>query len=239
MKKIKQCIFGLLLLVIATSCENGISIHGNGTEATQPRLVTDFNAVNSSGEFEVYITQGEKSEIEVVAEENILPYIKTAVFANVLHIDIDGIHIIRNQLPMKVYVTTPGLTGVKLSGSGIISTGNFNSDSFEVDVSGSGVITASVNANIVDAGISGSGKIKIIGSAKQTYYSVSGSGNIDTRQLSSELCDAKISGSGNLRIAVEKSIKAKISGSGNIYYVGNPVVNVNISGSGKIINENY
>jgi len=238
MKTIKQCIFGLLLLATATSCEYGFSIHGNGTEATQPRLVTDFVQVNSSGDFEVYIAQGEKTEIEVVAEENILQYIKTSVSNKILHVDIDGIHNIRNQLPMKVYITTPVLTGVKLSGSGLISTGSFNSDSFEADVSGSGAITAAVNANTVDAGISGSGKIKIIGSATKAYYSVSGSGSIDTRQLTSELCDAKISGSGNLRIAVEKGLKAKISGSGNIYYIGNPVIDVNISGSGKIINEN-
>jgi hypothetical protein len=238
MKTIKQISFYALLLFAATGCLEDLTIHGNGIAASQARPVSGFDKVKSSGEFDVHIINGDKFEVIIDAEENIIPYIETSVSEKTLLIDIPGLHSVRNRIPMTVNVTLPILAGIKQSGSGNITTDFFTCDKVELYISGSGSISAILDANIVDATISGSGWIKIAGDANQSNLAISGSGNIDNYNLLVNSCNANISGSGNMQVNAIKSIYAKISGSGNIYYTGNPGIDVNISGSGKVIRSN-
>lgn len=235
MKTIKQLFFFTMLLFAATSCFEDFTIRGNGIATSQGRSVSSFNKVKSAGDFEIHITKGNVTEVLINAEENIIPYIETSVSGNTLLIDIPGWHNIKHQLPIKIYVTVPTLESVKQSGSGIITTGFFESEKFELFISGSGSISTAVTANIIDASISGSGWMKISGDANQSDLSVSGSGYIDSYDLEVENCVAHISGSGDVKVNAVKSIFAKISGSGSVFYIGNPTVETSISGSGKVI----
>lgn len=238
MKTIKQFSIYILLLFAATSCIEEFNIRGNGIEATEARTVSTFNKVRSSGDFEVQISNGEEFEILVTAEENILPYIETTVSNHTLFIDIKGVHNVRNRLPMNVFITLPDLESVRQSGSGNIVTDFFARDKMEFSMSGSGSISAAVDANVLEASISGSGWMIITGDANESDLSISGSGNIDSSGLTVNNCKANISGSGNMQVKAVKTLKAKISGSGNIYYTGNPVTELSISGSGRIVNRN-
>lgn len=238
MKTIKQFTIYTMLLFAATSCIEEFNIRGNGVEATETRPVSIFSKVRSSGDFDIQITKGDEFEILVTAEENILPYIETTVSNNTLHIDIKGVHNVRNRLPMNVFITMPDLASVKQSGSGSIVTDHFSGDNMELALSGSGSVSTSVDVNYIEANISGSGWMIITGDANESDFSISGSGNIDGSELTVDDCSANISGSGNMQINAVKTITARISGSGNIYYTGNPVTELNISGSGKIIHRN-
>ncbi len=65
---------------------------------------------------------------------------------------------------------------------------------------------------------------------------MSGSGNIDCSDINSNDVDAKISGSGNVKVYASNSIDAKISGSGNVFYKGNATkINSKVAGSGKVL----
>jgi hypothetical protein len=238
MKTIKQFTIYTMLLFAATSCIEEFNIRGNGIEATETRPVSTFSKVRSSGDFDIQITKGDEFEILVTAEENILPYIETTVSNNTLHIDIKGVHNVRNRLPMTVFITLPDLESVKQSGSGSIVTGFFTGEKMEIAISGSGSVSTSVDVNYIEANISGSGWINVTGDAYESDFTISGSGNIDGSELTVDDCSANISGSGNMQINAVKTITARISGSGNIYYSGNPVTELNISGSGKIIHRN-
>ncbi len=236
----KQFIFlaAIGLLLTTTGCWEDFTIGGNGIQATENRVITEFNEMKSSGSFDVHITNGDNYEVIVTAESNIIPYIETYVTGSTLHLDIRGIHNVNNHLPMQVFVTTPQIKSIKQSGSGDITTGYFEADNYELFVSGSGSITTAVDATTVDAGISGSGKIKISGTATKTNFSISGSGKIDSYDLVAHNCDAHISGSGNMYVSASDFIKATISGSGNVFYIGNPNRETHISGSGKLISDN-
>ncbi|MBK6282299.1 MAG: DUF2807 domain-containing protein [Draconibacterium sp.] len=238
MKTIKQFSFFTLLLFAATSCIAEFNIRGNGVEATEERAVSMFNKIKSSGDFDIQIINGDELEVLVTAEENILPYIGTSVSNNTLQIDIQGMHNVRNRLPMRVLITVPQLVSVKQSGSGSITADYFSGDEMEFSLSGSGSISADVDADLVVASISGSGWIIITGDSNESELNISGSGNIDSSELTVDNCNAHISGSGNMQVNALKLITAKISGSGNVYYTGNPVTETNISGSGKLVHRN-
>lgn len=239
MKTIKLFILGAIaLLFFTTACIDYFTIRGNGIAATGGRITQNFNKVKSSGAFDVHIINGDEQEVVIIAEENLLQYIETFASNNQLSIDIKGMHNIKNRLPMEVYITTPNLESIKQSGSGIITTNYFTPDHLDISISGSGLISTAVDAIEIEALISGSGKLELSGVAKVAQFTISGSGKIDAYNLTLRDCEAKISGSGNISVNVERYLNASISGSGNLYYFGTPDIETHISGSGKVIQEN-
>ena len=240
MKTIKHLFFysALALLFATTSCIEDFTVHGNGIETTEGRIVPEFNKLKSSGSFDVHVTKGDEYEVVVSAESNIQPYIETYVSGTTLEIDIRGLHNIKNRLPMEVYVTVPNMESIKQSGSGVITSDYFTTNNFELFISGSGVISTAVEADHIHGSISGSGMLEISGTANQTDFAISGSGKINSYNLTSDACYATISGSGSMYVNAQDFIKANISGSGNVFYYGNPSLESHVSGSGRIIKAN-
>ncbi len=238
MKTITAFLFsGILLLVAATGCIDHISISGSGNPASETRHVTAFSKVKSSGDFKVYITNGDETEVMVRADDNLLQYIETYVSGETLHIDIEGIHNVAAVVPMEVYVTTPQLAGIVQSGSGTITSDYFETHHFDVVLSGSGRVDAEFEAESADVLLSGSGKINIVGAAAEAQLTISGSGNLNGTNLQVNNCHTLTSGSGDMWISVSDFLSTRISGSGNVFYAGNPSVETSISGSGNVISQ--
>lgn len=237
MKTIKQLFIytSALILFATTGCIDELDINGNGIAATEGRIARNFTKVKSAGSFDVHITHGDVYEVVVRAEENILPYIETTVVNDMLKIDIRGFHLVRNRLPMEVFITTPFVDEIIQSGSGNITTDYFSARNFNFLISGSGSISTSVDADEIQGTISGSGAINLSGNADLATLLVSGSGRMDAYNFSVTDCKATISGSGNILVEVERFLDANISGSGNIMYTGSPNVQSRISGSGRVI----
>lgn len=254
--KTKTLLTGLVLLatsILFTGCyDSWHSIDGNYNVMTETRQISGFHRVYNEGEFDVYIIQDGTGEVEIEAESNLIPMIRTRIEGSSLVIDTKDN--LQNHFPMKVTVHTAELSEVRLSGSGLVHAENLVVEDFEIrlsgsgnmfisaaadnvdaDISGSGDIDLGLNCNSIDANISGSGNMEIWGTAENGNFKISGSGEIRSYELLLQTCDATISGSGNIFVNVEDHLDATISGSGNIYYMGNPVVNTHISGSGDVI----
>mgnify|MGYP000533682896 CR=1 FL=1 len=236
MKTITTFLFsGILLLFAATGCIDHISITGNGNPASEQRTVRTFSSVKSSGDFSVYITNGDETGVVVRADDNLLQYIETYVSGETLHIEIDGLHSVKTVVPMEIYITTPQLEGIVQSGSGIITSDFFEADHFDLVLSGSGKIAAEFEVYEAEVLLSGSGRIDMKGIATQANLVISGSGNLNGNDLYLEKCHTLTSGSGDMWISVSDYLSTRISGSGNVYYEGSPRIETSISGSGNVI----
>lgn len=239
MKTIQLLIVSAVLLLFSTtSCIDDLIIRGNGIEASEARLTNHFSKVKSEGNFDVHISHGSEYDILIEAESNLVPYIETDVHGNTLRIHTQGLRNLQNQIPMKVFITTPYIEDITQSGSGIITTGYFEGEHFNITVSGSGIIETAINANSLDGIVSGSGSVFITGEAVNADLLVSGSGKIDAWDLSLRNCEATISGSGSMWVFAQRFLRANISGSGNVFYSGSPAIETHISGSGNVIREN-
>lgn len=210
-------------------------IEGNGNVISQDRVASDFKRIISRGEFQVIIVQDSVAGIKVEAESNIMPYVRTSVSGNTIIIGFDNDVNIHEHAPVKVTLHTLHAEYLELQGSGSISAGNFNEENVQLYLSGSGNIISSFDANTISANVSGSGSITLEGSAQSTTMHLSGSGSIHSLNLSQHVCNAAISGSGNIYVNVSQELVATISGSGSVYYLGNPMVETHISGSGKVM----
>jgi hypothetical protein len=235
MKTAKYLFIALSVLVFFNSCQK---IKGKGDVVSETRSVSGFSEIDLGMSATVYLTNGDTNSLQVLAQENLLPYIQTNVNNGRLEIKVKHGFNLGNHEPMQVIVTAPGVTSLAVSGSGkIIVENQWNGTTLETSISGSGDTELSdVQCGTLKADISGSGSIRADGGqVSMADMTISGSGNIDFRNIVAWNADADISGSGDIYTQVNNQLDATISGSGNIYYLGNPQINVHISGSGNIL----
>jgi hypothetical protein len=231
----------LFALFILPACHDDDfwGVRGEGPVVSETREIRTFDRIDLGVSGEVFLRQGSTQEVRIEAQRNILAIMETDVKNGKLEIDF-GKHNVRRYSDIKIYITVPEITSLKVSGSGKIS-GETDFEVFDLDlnISGSGRIDfGALNANSIDTDISGSGDLYLNGDATRHNANISGSGKIKAFELKTENSDIEISGSGNAEVFATSHLKAKVSGSGKVRYKGSPTVDVNISGSGKVENAN-
>ena len=231
-------LFGLTLMAYA--CENSWNcLRGNGVAGEETRDISGFTGVVSEGEFDLIIIPDSSFSILLEADENLIQYIRTRISGNMLIVDQGTRKCLRSDNPIRITVYMPEVENLNLTGSGMITGDNIESDELRVELTGSGVIDLrGLNVGTLDALITGSGEMILWGASVDADLDITGSGEIKAYHLETVNCIANISGSGNMQVNVEKNLTAYISGSGSIYYQGKASVSANISGSGTVINSN-
>lgn len=224
----------IILMLSATGCVRE-RIEGNYNVITEERNSQPFSEVSSKGSFRVVIIPDDATWVEVKAESNVVPYIETWSDGTTLTVDYRNGYNIHEHYAVEVFLHTPVLESIRLSGSGKVESGSFSSDQVDLQISGSGNMDCAFIAASLTANVSGSGNLSIEGIAESSNLKISGSGKIDALNLNQQSCLANISGSGNIITNVNESLEARISGSGCVYYLGNPSITSHISGSGKVL----
>jgi hypothetical protein len=221
MKTINNTIKSLLLLALSSlfliSCTKD-RLTASGDKTTETRELRQFTGVKSSGANDVHVTYGPEFKVTIKGSDNLVPYFKTEVVGNTLHLGYERVSVRRDDI--EVFVTLPEIQYVSVSGSGSVDIyGNFPDVEF------------------FDVAISGSGEVDVEDpfTADETVIKISGSGEADLEELNTRHADINISGSGDAKLRIQETLKARISGSGKIYYKGNPQVDSKISGSGKVL----
>jgi hypothetical protein len=234
-KTIHLSAIAFVVSLVISGCSLPPAISGNGVLVTESRDASGFHSVSIGGSGRALITQGDTEKLEIRADENLLPYIRSEVRNGELRVWTKRGNLRFSQPPVYTLAVRE-LDRLQLSGSLHAEIEALKADSFKGGVSGSGTINLeSLEAESVKAGISGSGTISISeGSTESLDLSVSGSGNLRSADFRAEHVEVSISGSGNARVWATKTLDARVSGSGDIRYRGTPQVSSSISGSGKI-----
>ncbi len=175
--------------------------------------------------------------VKVETDENIIPYIKTVMNGDWLEIKTENNLSINTKNPVRVYITTPRITNLEVTGSGNVTTeSKFDADNkIGFSITGSGDINFNVNAPRVDANITGSGTLHIAGETRDVNINLAGSGNYEGLELKAENAKVTIAGSGDADLFAEENLQVKIMGSGTVRYSGNARVDRKIMGSGSIV----
>lgn len=203
------------------------------------RDVPPFSSISLRISAKVYLEQGDKQSVRVVADDETLEELITEVKNRTLNIRFPNKNVFKKWSPGKieVFITVPGIDELNVSGSGDIIAEEIDSRFLDLTVSGSGNIEiAHLTSEKLSASVSGSGNIEIKdgGIAEEFKTRTSGSGNIDARGFEAKNVDVQTSGSGSCSVISNGTIKARVSGSGNVYYSGNPAIDASVSGSGKV-----
>ena len=222
--KIIEIFLKLLLLsglVWITSCggdDEGDCIKGSSTIITEPRDVSSFHSISAEIVGNILITQGSTQSLEIRTHDNIIGRVETTVVNNELLVTLDGCF---EELDnFDVIVTIPEIKSITLNGVGnIIGQNDFDTDNLIITTNGVGNVSISGQTNILE-------------------LTISGVGNVNAFEMTADICNIVISGSGNAEVTVAETLNVTISGSGNVFYKGDPDVSSTISGTGSVIDAN-
>jgi len=231
----------LFLALIASTClgscdiVTGKRVKGNGNVKTEDRSEGSFTGVESRSNFSTYVGIGAQS-IKIEADENLLPYIETYIDNGVLKIDTKDGFWLKSTRDIKVYVTSPRLNKIVVSGSGSIEGTTRITDSTQIslDLSGNASMKMDLDAPVVDADLSGNGDIEVKGQTRDFRANSTGNGHIRAIDLQTENSKIEILGNGTAEVFASQKLDVTIGGNGSVRYKGNAQPTTHITGNGSI-----
>lgn len=237
MKKFIKLTAILLLILTTTSCfiDGLTGIKGNGEVISEDRTInSNFNEIKVQQGIQVFLTQGNSTELKVEADENIIDLLITEVKGNELEIYFEKN--VNKAKSRNVYVTANEISKIRTSSGAVVKTENtIETNSLELDSSSGSSIKVTVNTSEISSSSSSGSNINIYGKTKTFSASAISGSSIDADKLETINTSAKVSSGANIDINVSGKLVAKASSGGSIDYEGNPTeVNKDISSGGSV-----
>ncbi len=200
---------------IRSAFDIGGGVVGNGNVVREVRQLAAADALEVNGSISVQVSMGPANTLEVEADSNLLPLLKTEVRDGVLRIRVDGSVNTRN--PIRVRYTTTALRDISVNGSGSVEASGLQNDSLAVAVNGSGNVRLDGAGNNLDLRSRGSGNIDASAyRAARANVKMSASGGITMGQVNGVQLAADVGGSGSLRASGNvRQLTANVHGSGS------------------------
>lgn len=218
----------------------GKKIKGNGKVVTIERTTGDYESIAVSGWFDVELVEGAEGVITMKGEENLLEYIITEVKDGKLVVKPEkGVNLQSSSWKsgtISITIPVEEINAVSMSGSGdLVGKTVLKGSNFKTSMSGSGDLSLDLEVEDLEVNVSGSGDMDLKGSTNNFEVQISGSGDVQAYGLNANNVSAIVSGSANIEVTANTSLKARVSGSGDISYRGNPAkIDSKTSGSGDI-----
>lgn len=239
LRKSLAAAFVVLLLGAAPAAQAQEMLSGS-------RDVESFSHLKFATSGTLYLRQGDATSVRVEASSrNLLNRIRTRVSGDELIIDADDggrswfEELFGDDEELRVYVTTPSIRAVSISGTGeIIAETVLQAEDLDLNVSGTGDIEAEVDVDRLASDVNGTGDVKLAGTAGRHRIRISGTGDVEAIELETRETDVEISGTGDARVHATQSLRAKVNGLGDVTYRGTPDdMRVQSSGLGDIERE--
>ena len=199
-----------LPLLILPACTG---TKGSGTAKTETREVGKFSAIEASGAITLEVTVGRSPSVQVSGDDNIVPLITTEVQGERLVVKSTKSY--NSKQPLKVTVSTPVITLVKLSGASRLDLTGMSGDSLQVQ-------------------LSGASRVKMAGKVGKLEITAKGACQVQATELHAGTVMVDISGAGRADVSAVEKLMVKISGASKVRYKGTPQVTKEIDGVGKV-----
>ncbi len=223
MKNLKYFTAAILCIAIS-ACANGQwrkTVYGDGNVVRKERTAGSFSGVKVSTGIDVFLSQGDKMNISVEADENLHEYILTEIKDDVLHVYTEVN--IREAEMKRVYVTMKEINSLSTSSAGdLLGETPVRTDNLKLNASSAGDIKLEAYAKNVEIDISSSGDITLIGEADVLGGDLSSAGDLNAYDFKVREADLDVSSAGDADIYVTERLRASASSAGDINYKGNP-----------------
>ncbi len=189
-------------------------VQGSGNLVAETRNVSEFNAVDFGGAFNVEITAGEDYSVVVEADDNLLQFITTRVERGTLRIDTEKRFSTRNRINVKI--KAPNINAVDVSGASHALLNNVKNEKLSIDASGAS-------------------SVKISGTTENLVIDMGGASRIDASALTASKVTVDGGGASNASVSVSDSLTVDLGGASNVVYTGSPSeINKSTSGGSSV-----
>ncbi len=227
----KKVLFVALSALVFVACTN-INVSKNEEETTsEQRDLTGFECIVQQGSMDVKYQQSDKFSVVVKSRKSDVKNVITKVEGNALYISMKGSSKMVNfgwadGDDVTVYVTSPDLIGVELSGSGDFDCKQLlDTDKLAIVLKGSGDIEfTDVLCDDIDVSVVGSGDVKVQNvKTQKSKVSLVGSGEVKMNQADAKLTQVELKGSGDIKLDCKDcdKVESRLLGSGDIKLSGN------------------
>jgi len=194
------------------SINSGVS--GSGNVISEKRDVVDFQGIDVGGVFQVEVIAQKDFSVEIEADDNLLPLIKTEVSGGILRLETEKRITTKN--PILVRISAPNIENLEVSGASKVSLANLSNENLQIDSSGAS-------------------KITVAGETENLTVDVSGASKIDAENLKTENASIDASGASKVSVFAMNELKTDASGASSIIYSGSPKnLTKKTSGAGSI-----
>ena len=235
------CCLSIVLLVSVQGCvihihDDGLafgddwvrdnSVRGSGYISEEIHTFTGIAGVQLATMGELEIRLGDKEELRIEADDNLLQHFEAERDGGTLRIGTIDRTWLRPSRTVRYTLTVKELEFIGLSSSGNAHAPALSADRLEIRVTSSGNLSVDdIEADSLDVRITSSGNVRIgDGVVDRLDLRLSSSGNYDGEFVRSARVIARVSSSGTARLWAEESIDASASSSGSISYSGDPEV---------------
>lgn len=186
--------------------------------------VDGFEKIALAGSVDVKYVQGDTTSVIAKGTADMVERLDIKSDGTTLRVkykDNNGIHINIGSKSAVVYVTSPDIVEVAITGSGDFrSKGHVDTDNMNIMVKGSGDVSFSdIICNSLEASVYGSGDVELKNvKAARTSFVVKGSGDISAKFDGCGTVESFIYGSGDISLKGKvRSEKHVIKGSGDVH----------------------
>jgi hypothetical protein len=212
------------------------AVTGDGRVSSERRSVAGLAELDMSGPLNVEVRVGEAPSLQIEADSNLLPLVRTEQAGGALRVWVQGS--VRTNNALRVIYTVPRLSQVRASGSGRLGITGLQGGALTLAKSGSGdsQLSGRVSSLTVDARGSGS----VIASALESgdaNVSLSGSGRVQLGQVRADRLNLTLRGSGDVMVGGRvTNLSARVTGSGgaNLMELHSERADLETTGSGEI-----
>jgi hypothetical protein len=215
----------------------GDRVVGNGQLTTERRAVDgSATEVEVSGPIDLEIQVGPVASLEVQADGNLLPLLRSEMHGNTLRLFTNGS--LRTEHDIRAKLTLPLLRRVGASGSGQVLVNGLKGGDFTVTSSGSRALQLSGSVGRLEVRLHGSSHVNAQAlDVDSANVDASGSSHVALGRLHGEELNVDISGSGSLKAAGDvRRLKVSLSGaaSANLKALKSETASLSTSGSADI-----
>ncbi len=206
--------------------------------------VQDFNIINVSDIFNIYLQKGNEYSVKIRTNSTLLQNVKIEQNDTILSIsDQNKCYFSRNKdISIDIFITAPNLREINLyNASTVKSLNTLEYERFMFRAYGK-LAFCDLSVDCSDHfflqlwDITGEYSI----SGKCTFFDVldHGKNTIHAYDLSSDYAIIEQRSTGDMELTVNKKLKVELYCIGNVLFRGNPAIDSSIIGQGKIINAN-
>lgn len=191
--------------------EAGSPVTGSGRLATESRPVQDFTAVAVSAGGHLIIEQTGLESLEVTAEDNVLPLVRSETRNGRLVLGFPPDVSVTVTRPILFRLTVRELTGIEASGASRVELRGLASPELTLRLSGASRLSAT-------------------GSVARAWLALSGASRCQAPGLESRVITADLSGASHALVRATDFLEVNASGASFLEYLGSPALSASVSG---------
>ena len=210
-------------------------------ENTEKRNLSEsFTSISVSDGIELYLTKGDEETLSVSAtDEKYLERFKTEVENGTLklHYDSKGINWMGSEKrKLKAYLTFKTLQKLQInSGASATAKNTLAVKELTCSITSGAHFSGQVDIGQLTVSQNSGSAMDVTGKAVQLNVEVSSGAIFRGYDLVVEVCEAKATSGGGVRINVNKELSAKANSGGGIHYKGTPVIkDLSVSSGGQV-----